>query len=98
MTFKQMLSRIRKVHPDAGETYVKSLINDALLDLRKYKVVRRQAKIDTVEDQRWYNVGDRNSDLRVDKIYSVAYKDSDGDYRKIPRLTDHYSIVNIDEK
>ena len=98
MTFKQILSRIRKVHPDAGETYVKALINDALLDLRKYKVVRKQAKIDIVEDQRWYNVGDRNSDLRVDKIYSVAYKDSDGDYRKIPRLTDHYSIVNVDEK
>jgi len=98
MTFKQILSRVRMVHPDAGETYVKALINDALLDLRKYKVVRRQAKIDTVTDQRWYNVGDRNSNLRVDKIYSVAYKDSDGNYRKIPRLTDHYSITNVDEK
>ena len=46
MTFKQILSRVRMVHPDAGE----------------------------------------------------AYKDSDGSYRKIPRLTDHYSIANVDEK
>ena len=36
MTFKQILSRVRMVHPDAGETYVKALVNDALLDLRKY--------------------------------------------------------------
>ena len=98
MTFKQILSRVRKVHPDAGETYVKALINDALLDLRKYKVVRRRAKIDTVADQRWYNIGDRNSDLRIDKIYSVSYKDSDGSYRYIPRVTNYYNIVNVDEK
>ena len=42
MTFKEILSRVRKVHPEAGETYVKALVNDAIRDLRKYKVTRRQ--------------------------------------------------------
>jgi|TARA_Y100000310_G_scaffold12710_1_gene13096 transcriptional regulator CtsR len=98
MTFKQILSRIRKVHPDAGETYVKALVNDALLELRKYKVSRQYDKISTVEDQRWYNIGDRNSDFKVDKIYAVYYKNGDGTYRKIPRLLDYDRLINMDEK
>lgn len=97
MTFKEILSRVRKVHPEAGETYVKALMNDALLELRKYKVSRKYAKIDTVEDKRFYNIGDRNSDLRVDKIYNVYYKNSDSVYRKIPRMVDHSDLINIDE-
>tara|TARA_R110002020_G_scaffold46332_3_gene131880 strand:- start:263 stop:559 length:297 start_codon:yes stop_codon:yes gene_type:complete len=98
MTLKQILSRIRKVHPNAGETYVKALVNDALLELRKYKVSRQYDKISTVADQRWYNIGDRNSDFKVDKIYSVYYKNNDGTYRKIPRLLDYDKLINTDEK
>ena len=30
MTFKEILSRVRKVHPEAGETYVKALVNEAI--------------------------------------------------------------------
>jgi hypothetical protein len=97
MTVKEILSRIRKVHPNAGETYVKALLNDALLELRKYKVSRKYAKIDTVADKRFYNIGDRNSDFRIDKIYGVYYKNADGDYRKIPRLVDHNKLINVDE-
>ena len=97
MTVKEILSRVRRVHPDAGETYVKALINDALLELRTYKVSRKYAKLDTVADKRFYNIGVRNSDLRVDKIYNVYYKNSDSVYRKIPRLLDHSDLVNVDE-
>ena len=97
MTVKEILSRVRRVHPDAGETYVKALINDALLELRTYKVSRKYAKFDTVADKRFYNIGDRNSDLRVDKIYNVYYKNSDSVYRKIPRLLDYGNLVNVDE-
>ncbi len=98
MTFKEILSRVRQVHPNAGETYCKALLNDSLMELRKYKVSRRSAKISTVADQRWYNIGDKNSDLKIDKIYSVYYKDGDGGYRKIPRLVDAVHLVNMDEK
>jgi hypothetical protein len=98
MTFKEILSRVRQVHGEAGETYCKALANDALMELRKYKVSRKRSKISTVADQRWYNIGDKNSDLKIDKIYSVYYKDGDGDYRKIPRLVDAAYLVNMDEK
>ena len=97
MTFKEILSRVRKVHPDAGETYVKALVNDAIRDLRKYKVTRRFAKLDVVENQRFYNIGDRNSNLRVDKIHGVYYKDNENEYRKIPRLLDYQDLTNMDE-
>lgn len=93
MTFKEILSRVRKVHPDAGETYVKALLNDALMEMRKYKVSRKFATIDVVAGQRWYGIGNKNSDLNVDKIYSVSYKNEDGNYRKIPRLLDPDSLI-----
>tara|TARA_R110002020_G_scaffold298048_1_gene513770 strand:+ start:789 stop:1085 length:297 start_codon:yes stop_codon:yes gene_type:complete len=96
MTFKQILSRVRKVHSEAGETYVKALLNDALLDLRKYKVSRKFSKMNTTADQRWYNIGDTNSDLKVDKIYNVYYKNNDSEYRKIPRILDHHRLINTD--
>jgi len=96
MTFKEIFQRVRMVHPDAPETYVKSLANDCLRDMRKYRVVRKQAKFDTISGQRWYNIGDTNSDLKVDKILWVAYKDSGGNYRKIPRLIDPEAIINVD--
>ena len=98
MTFKEIISRVRQVHPELGETYAKAIVNDALLELRRYKVSRKCAKISVVADQRWYNIGDRNSDLRVDKIYAVYYKDSGGNYRKVPRLINYENLVNIEEK
>ena len=98
MTFKKILSRVRKVHPNAGETYVKAIVNDALLDLRKYKVSRKYSKMNTITDQRWYNIGDTNSDLKIDKIYNVYYKNSDGTYRKIPRVLDYHRLINADVK
>tara|TARA_B100000315_G_scaffold231096_1_gene242140 strand:+ start:371 stop:667 length:297 start_codon:yes stop_codon:yes gene_type:complete len=98
MTFKEILSRIRQVHPNAGETYVKALLNDALFELRKYKISRKYATIDVVAEQRWYEIGDKNSDLKIDKIYTVAYKDGDGNYRKIPRIVEAESLINLDIK
>ena len=97
MTVKEILSRVRKVHPNVGETYAKAVLNDALRELRRYKISRKYAKLDTVSDKRFYNIGDRNSDLKVDKIQAVYYKNGDGNYRKIPRLLDYQNLINVDE-
>jgi len=91
ITVKQILSRIRQVFPDAPETYVMNLINDALVEASVYnsKVVR--SKISTVADQMWYNLRDiakdsSNNVLEVNKIFKVYFMDNDGDYIQIPRL------------
>ena len=36
LTVKQIISRVRQVFPDAPETYIISLINDALNELGQY--------------------------------------------------------------
>ena len=36
LTVKQILSRVRQTFPDAPETYVINLINEALVELGKY--------------------------------------------------------------
>ena len=91
ITVKQILSRVRQVFPDAPETYVMNLINDALVEASVYnsKVVR--SKINTVADQMWYNLRDiakdsSNNVLEVNKIFKVYFMDNDGDYIQIPRL------------
>ena len=98
MTFKEILSRVRKVHHNAGETYVKALVNDALRELCKYNISLGTSTQNVVNEQRWYNIGDQNSDLKIDKIYSVAIMDDDGSYRKIPRLVDGNGLINVDRK
>jgi len=93
---KQIFQRVQQVFPDAEWSYVKALINDGLLEIGRFKPQRKESTFNVVTDQLYYGIGDKNSDLRVDKIYSVAVMDSDGNYRKIPRITDYNKITNID--
>ena len=91
MTVKQILSRVRQVFPDAPETYVMNLINDALVEIGRYNVKIVHAKMSTVADQMWYDLGDLAKDssdnaLEINKIFKVYFMDSDGDYIQIPRL------------
>ena len=93
MTVKQILSRIRQIFPDASETYVMNLINDALVEIGLYNTKLVSAKLSTVEDQMWYSLADEASDssnnvLEVNRVLNVYIMDDDGDYIMIPRLID----------
>ena len=93
ITVKQILSRVRQVFPNVPENYVMNLINDALVEVGMYNSKVSHAKISTVADQMWYDLGDASKDssdnvLEVNKIFRVYFMDNDGDYILIPRLID----------
>ena len=77
---------VRQVFPQAPETYVMALINEALVESGKYKSKIEYAKTTTVADQQWYTLSDSNSGVEINKVYRVDFMDSSGDYVKIPRL------------
>ena len=93
LTVKQIISRVRQVFPDAPETYIMSLINDALVELGSYDNKVVHAKMATAADQMWYDLSDSaysssgsSYKLELNKIFKVYLMDSDGDYIQIPRL------------
>tara|TARA_R100001244_G_C5135640_1_gene126818 strand:- start:353 stop:709 length:357 start_codon:yes stop_codon:yes gene_type:complete len=91
ITVKQILSRVRQIFPGVPENYVMNLINDALVEIGMYNSKVAHAKISTVADQMWYDLGDESEDssrnvLEVNKIFKVYFMDDDGDYIQIPRL------------
>ena len=93
LTVKQIISRVRQVFPDAPETYIMSLINDAVNEIGEYSQKSISAKINIVADQMFYNIGDSAVDsggekLGINKIYLVDIMDNEGDYIKIPRVLD----------
>ena len=86
LTVKQILSRVRQTFPDAPESYVINLINEALVELGKYNTKIEYAKLSTVADQQWYTLSDANAGVEINKVYRLDFMDSAGDYTKIPRL------------
>ena len=86
LTVKKIISIVRQVFPDAPETYIMQLINEALVESGKYNTKIEYAKFTTVADQQWYTLSDANSGIEVNKVYRVDFMDSSGDYVKIPRL------------
>ena len=86
LTVKKIISIVRQVFPDAPETYIMQLINEALVESGKYNTKIEYAKLTTVADQQWYTLSDANSGIEVNKVYRVDFMDSSGDYVKIPRL------------
>ena len=86
LTVKKIISRVRQAFPEAPETYIMNLINEALVELGKYNTKIEYAKLTTVADQQWYTLSDANSGIEVNKVYRVDFMDSSGDYVKIPRL------------
>ncbi len=85
LTIKEILSRVREVFPNAPQTYIISLINEALVEAGRYNTKVEYAKTTTVADQQWYAIGDE-SGADINKVYRVDFMDSSGDYVKIPRL------------
>jgi hypothetical protein len=93
LTVKQIISRVRQVFPEAPETYIMSLINDAINEMGEYSQKSISAKIDILKDQTAYSIGDSATDssselLGVNKVYRVDMLDNEGDYIKIPRVLD----------
>ena len=86
LNVKKIISRVRQVFPDAPETYIINLINECLVDLGKYSTKVEYAKTTTVADQQWYTLSDANSGIDVNKVFRVDFRDSSGEYVKIPRL------------
>ena len=89
LTVKQILSRVRQTFPDAPETYVINLINEALVELGKYNTKIEYAKLTTVADQQWYTLSDTNAGVEINKVYRLDFMDSAGDHTKIPRLVNN---------
>ena len=93
ISVKQLVSRIRQVFPDIPENYILNLVNDALVEIGLYNTKPVQAKMSTVANQMFYNIGDSatdssNNKLEANKVYRVDLMDDDGDYIQIPRLID----------
>ena len=93
ITVKKLISRVRQVFPDAPETYIVNLVNDALVEIGTHKVKVAHAKITTVADRMYYNLADGATDsssnrLEANQVFRVYLMDSDGDYIQIPRLVD----------
>ena len=102
ISVKQLISRVRQVFPDASDTYILNLINDALVEIGMYSTKPVQAKLNLVANQMWYSIGDDANDwvgnkLEANKIYRVDLMDSDGDYIQIPRLIDKNILTSIVE-
>jgi len=86
LTVKKILSMVRQVFPDAPETYVMALINEALVEAGKYNTKIEYAKATTVADQQWYTLSDTNAGVEINKIFRVDFMDANGEYVMIPRL------------
>ena len=86
LTVKKIISRVRQAFPDAPETYVMNIINEAIVELGKYGTKIEYAKATTVADQMWYTLSDTNAGIEVNKVFRVDFMDASGDYVKIPRL------------
>ena len=98
LNVKNVLSRIRQVFPNVPESYLISLINDALVEIGVYSTKQIQAKMSTVADQMWYKIGDDAEDssgnkLEANKIFRVDLMDDEGDYIQIPRLLDRNILL-----
>jgi hypothetical protein len=89
LTVKKIISRIRQSFPDAPETYVMNLINEAIVELGKYATKVEYAKTNMVADQQWYTLSDANAGVEINKVFRVDFMDADGTYVKIPRLVDN---------
>ena len=92
---KTILSMVRQVFPEAPEKYIMALVNEALVEAGKYKSKIEYAKTDAVEDQMWYTLSDTNAGIEVNKVMRVDFKDSSGDYIRIPRLLDN-EVLKMD--
>ena len=82
---KKIYSRVLQAVPDISENYVKSLINEALVDLSQYDLKTEYAKADLNNNQMWYGLADDRA-VTINKVYRCSILNDEGDYIRIPRL------------
>ncbi len=82
---KKIYSRVLQAVPDISETYVKSLINEALVDLSQYDLKTEYAKTDLITNQMWYGLADDRA-VTINKVYRCSILTDEGEYIRIPRL------------
>ena len=85
-TAKEIYSRVLQAVPGISENYVLNLINEALVDMGRYTNQIENAKTNLVHDQLWYALDDDES-ITVNKVFRCTILNSDGEYIKIPRLS-----------
>jgi hypothetical protein len=93
LTAKEIISRVRQAFPDASETYIISLINDAVSELGQYSQKAMSAKVNIVADQTYYDLSDSATDssnnaMGINKVYRIDVMDDAGDYIMVPRALD----------
>ena len=93
MTVKNIIEQIEKLFGRQSEQYMYQLINDALMDIGTTKQhLVEDAKMDLVEDKRWYDIDDDIID-----ITRVEIKDANGRYVMIPKLADSHKLLKGDD-
>ena len=83
---KEIYSRVKQAVPDVSENYVLNLINEALIDVGRYTTKIENAKTNLYHNQLWYALDDDES-ITVNKVFRCTILNSDGEYIKIPRLS-----------
>jgi hypothetical protein len=92
MTAKKIIEQIEHLFGRQSEGYMIQLINDALVDIGSTKKhLVEDAKMDLVEDKRWYELEDEMID-----ITRVEIKDTNGRYVMIPKLADSHKLLKGD--
>ena len=82
---KKIYSRVLQAVPDISENYVKSLINEALVELSQYDLKTEYAKTDLITNQMWYGLADDRA-VTINKVYRCSILTDEGEYVRIPRL------------
>ena len=85
-TGKEIHSRVLQAVPGISENYVLNLINEALVDMGRYTNQIENAKTNLVHNQLWYALDDDES-VTINKVFRCTILNSDGEYIKIPRLS-----------
>ena len=96
MNLKTIFQLIQETHPSAGQNYVRLILNESLKEMAHYRPVIKTTTFNLVEDQKWYPIGDLNSDLKIDKVQWCAINDTSANPRQIPRLMDGNALVEKD--
>tara|TARA_R100001015_G_scaffold11661_1_gene4837 strand:- start:960 stop:1301 length:342 start_codon:yes stop_codon:yes gene_type:complete len=85
-TGKEIYSRVLQAVPGISENYVLNLINEALVDMGRYTNQIENAKTNLAHNQLWYALDDDES-VTINKVFRCTIKNSNGEYIKIPRLS-----------
>tara|TARA_R100000655_G_scaffold108607_1_gene160933 strand:+ start:1212 stop:1553 length:342 start_codon:yes stop_codon:yes gene_type:complete len=85
-TGKEIYSRVLQAVPNVSENYVINLINEALVDMGRYTNQIENAKTNLVHNQLWYALDDDES-VTINKVFRCTILNSEGEYIKIPRLS-----------